>query len=182
MSTPSAKMLVMVGEGFACIRIIGRANFGSSVDFKTLVDELRQKGFNCFILDLSECVLMDSTFLGLLAGLGLKLTTGNGGPVRHGVELFNPSPRITELLETLGVLNLFKITQGTFNPAGPAQTLEHTPANPTKAEVTRTCIEAHQTLMALSPENAARFKDVTQFLAEGLKKNKTEESPHPIQP
>jgi anti-anti-sigma factor len=174
MSTPSANMLVMVGEQLACIRIIGRANFTSSVDFKTLVDELRQKGCNCFVLDLSECVLMDSTFLGVLAGLGLKLTSGNGGPVRHGVELFNPSPRIIELLDTLGVLHLFKITQGTITPAAPTQTLEHTPANPSKAEVTRTCLEAHETLIALSPANAARFKDVAQFLAEGLKKSKIE--------
>ena len=164
----------MVGERFACIRIIGRATFTSSVDFKTLVDDLRQKGCNCFVLDLSECLLMDSTFLGLLAGLGLKLTTGNGEPVRHGVELVNPSPRITELLETLGVLNLFNITHGTFTPATPTQPLEAIPTTPGKAEVTRTCIEAHETLMALSPENAARFKDVTQFLAEGLKKAKAE--------
>jgi anti-sigma B factor antagonist len=182
MSTPSAKMMVMVGDQLACIRIIGCANFTSSVDFKALVDELRQKGCGCFVLDLSECVLMDSTFLGLLAGLGLKLTTVNGGPARHGVELFNPSPRITELLETLGVLNLFNITQGTVNPTTPVQTVEHTPTNPSKTEVTRTCLEAHQTLMALSPENAARFKDVTQFLAEGLKKSKAEESSQPIQP
>ena len=164
----------MVSEQFACIRIIGRANFTSSVDFKTLVDDLRQKGCNCFVLDLSECVLMDSTFLGVLAGLGLKLTSGNGGPVRHGVELFNPSARISELLETLGVLHLFKITQGTLNPTAPAQTLEHTPASPSRAEVTRTCLEAHRTLMELSPANAARFKDVAQFLAEGAKKAKAD--------
>jgi len=31
-----------------------------------------------------------------------------------------------------------------------------------------TSLEAHQTLMALNPENVARFKDVTQFLAEDL--------------
>lgn len=167
-------MLVMVGEQFACIRIIGRANFTSSADFKTLVDDLRQKGCNCVALDLSECVLMDSTFLGVLAGLGLKLGGGNGDQGRHGVELFNPNPRIAELLETLGVLHLFTITQGNPTPAEPTQTLEHAPANLSKAEVTRTCLEAHQTLMALSPANAARFKDVTQFLAEGLKKSKTE--------
>jgi len=172
MNTPSAKMLVMVGEQSACIRIIGRANFTSSVDFKMLVDDLRQKGCGCFVLDLSECVLMDSTFLGVLAGLGLKLSGRNGDQARHGVELFNPSPRITELLETLGVLRLFKITEGAWSPAAPAQPLEHTPANPSKAEVTRTCMEAHQTLMDISPANAARFKDVAQFLAEGMKKSK----------
>jgi anti-anti-sigma regulatory factor len=174
MSTPSAKMLVMVGEQFACIRIIGRATFTSSVDFKTLTNDLREKGCNYFVLDLSECVLMDSTFLGVLAGLGLKLSGGDGGQPPHGVELFNPSPRITELLETLGVLHLFKLTQGAFTPPTPTQPLEHTAANPSKEEVTQTCIEAHQTLINLSPANAARFKDVTQFLAEGAKKSKTE--------
>ena len=174
MPTPAAKMLVMVSEQFACIRIIGRANFTSSVDFKTLVDELRQKGCECFVLDLSECLLMDSTFLGVLAGLGLKLSGGNGERTRQRVELFNPSPRITELLETLGVVHLFRIVQGSFAPAAPAETMERTPQDPTKAELTRTCIEAHQTLMDISPANAARFKDVTQFLAEGAKKSKTE--------
>jgi anti-sigma B factor antagonist len=174
MNAPFAKMLVMVGEQFACIRIIGRANFASSVDFKTLVDELRQKGCKCFVLDLSECVLMDSTFLGVLAGLGLKLSDGNGNRSPRGVELFNPSPRIIELLETLGVLHLFKTTEGTFTPPAAAESIERTPAEPSRAEVTRTCLEAHETLMALSPANAARFKDVAQFLAEGVKKSKTD--------
>jgi len=174
MPAPSAKMLVMVSEQFTCIRIIGRANFTSSVDFKTLVDELRQKGCECFVLDLSECLLMDSTFLGVLAGLGLKLSSGNGHQARHGVELFNPSARITELLETLGVVHLFKITQGSSSPAAAAGAVERTSADPSKAELTRTCIEAHQTLMDISPANAARFKDVAQFLAEGMKKPKTE--------
>ena len=174
MGTPSAKMLVMVSDKFACIRIIGRANFTSSVDFKSLVDELRQKGCECFVLDLSECVLMDSTFLGVLAGLGLKLSSGNGDQARHGVELFNPSPRITELLETLGVVHLFQITQGSSCSAAATEAVERTPADPSKAELTRTCIEAHQTLMDISPANAARFKDVTQFLAEGVKKPRPE--------
>jgi hypothetical protein len=39
--------------------------------------------------------------------------------------------------------------------------------------VTHACIEAHQILMDISPANAAKFKDVTQFLAEGLKKPKS---------
>ena len=164
----------MVGEGFACIRIIGRANFTSSVDFKALFNELSQKGCNCIVLDLSECVLMDSTFLGVLAGFGLKLSAGNGEQSRHGIELLNPSPRIIELLETLGVLHLFKVTAGSVSPPTPTQALEPTPSNPTKAEVTRTCLEAHQTLMDISPANAARFKDVAQFLAEGSKKPKKE--------
>jgi hypothetical protein len=41
--------------------------------------------------------------------------------------------------------------------------------HPTHEQITRTCLEAHQTLMQVNPENATRFKDVTQFLAEDLK-------------
>jgi hypothetical protein len=41
--------------------------------------------------------------------------------------------------------------------------------HPSHEQITRTSLEAHQTLMAMSPENLARFKDVAQFLAEDLK-------------
>jgi anti-anti-sigma regulatory factor len=174
MNTPSARLLVWTGEHCACIRIIGRANFTSSVDFRTLINELRQQGCSYFVLDLAECVLMDSTFLGVLAGFGLKLSAGNGDQGRHGIELLNPNPRITELLDTLGVLHLFKLTQGPLPLPDQTEPRPHAPASPTKAEVTRTCIEAHQILSDISPANAAKFKDVTQFLAEGLKKPKSE--------
>src|SRR5678815_1458935 len=112
MNTPSAKILVFAGEKFACIKIIGRANFNSSIDFKTLVNELLQKRFNYFVLDLSECTLMDSTFLGVLAGLGLKSTGADNNSATPTIELLNANVRITELLENLGVLHLFKSTQG----------------------------------------------------------------------
>jgi anti-anti-sigma regulatory factor len=174
MNTPSARLLVWAGEHCAAIRIIGRANFTSSVDFKALINELRQQGRNFFVLDLAECVLMDSTFLGVLAGFGLKLSAGNGNQGPHGIELFNPSPRILELLDTLGVLHLFTVAQGSVNLPEQAEPQAHTPASSTKEEVTRTCLEAHQTLMDISPANAAKFKDVAQFLAEGLKKPKSE--------
>src|SRR5215472_1795015 len=111
MNTPSASMFVLVGEQFACIKIIGRANFTSSIDFKTLIGELRQKGYTYFVLDLSECALMDSTFLGVLAGFGLKLCGANK-PGASPIELLNPNPRISELLENLGVIHLFKLSEG----------------------------------------------------------------------
>jgi anti-sigma B factor antagonist len=156
MNTPSAKLLVLVGEKFSCIKIVGRANFNSSVDFKTLVSELQQKGYSYFVLDLSECLLMDSTFLGVLTGFGLKLGQGN-------------NPRITDLLENLGVLHLFKLSSGPLKAPEGAEVRAHTPLNPSKEEVTRACLEAHRTLMEANPENVGRFKEVTQFLAEDLK-------------
>jgi anti-sigma B factor antagonist len=171
MNAPSAKILVSVGEKFACARIVGRGNFTSSIDSKTLMDELLQKGYRWFVLDLSDCVLMDSTFLGVLAGLGLKIN-GSEGLNERTLELFNPNARILELLENLGVLHLFKIAQGEIKFPERTEGRELTPANHSREEVKVTCLEAHRTLMELHPQNVSRFKDLTQFLAEDLKKLK----------
>lgn len=172
MSTPSASMSVLVGDQFACIKITGRANFSSSIDFKTLLNGLRQKGYSYFVLDLSGCTLMDSTFLGVLAGFGLKMLPNENEPGVQAIELLNPSPRIIDLLESLGVLHLFKIIQGTVSLPENTQALPHEPVCSTKEEVTRACLEAHRTLMELNPQNVSRFKEVAQFLAEDLKKVK----------
>ena len=168
MATPSVNLLVLVGKNFACIKIAGRANFTSSPDFKTLLAELVQKGYGHFIIDLSECVLMDSTFLGVLAGFGLKMPPDERSGA-CGIELSNPNARVSELLENLGALQLFKVTNGPLQLPDDlkASTLES--IQPTHEQITRTCLEAHQTLMSVNPQNAARFKDVAQYLAEDLK-------------
>ncbi len=165
MNTPSAKLSVYVGERFACVKIVGRANFNSSIDFRTLISELRQKGYNYFVLELSECALMDSTFLGVLAGLRTRENKGG-----QTIELLNPNARITELLENLGILSLFTVTHGKdVVPAGaspvPQATCEHT-----RLETSEACLEAHRTLIELNPANAPKFKDVTQFLMDDIKR------------
>jgi anti-sigma B factor antagonist len=174
MSTPSAKLLVFVSGQLACVRIAGRANFTSSIDFKTVLNELLDKGYTCFVLDLADCVLMDSTFLGVLAGFGLKLLHGrNGEPAEGdiGIELLNPNTRISDLLENLGVLHLFKVIK--VPPTLPAElrAQDTAPASePSSEEVASTCLEAHKILMGICPANVPKFKEVAQFLAEDLKK------------
>jgi anti-sigma B factor antagonist len=171
----AASLLVAVVGRVVCIKVAGKGNFTCSVDFKKLVAELSSRGYKRFVLDLSECTMMDSTFLGLLAGIGLKFGQKNGEPGDEVVELLNPNPRISDLLENLGVAHLFKIVQSAepaaecFQPFAGAST----PAD--RAEVTRTCLEAHRTLMDLNPENLRKFKDVAQFLAEDLKKLESSE-------
>lgn len=168
MATTSASLSVLVGKNFACVKIAGRANFAFSPDFKTLLSELSGKGYAHFIIDLSECVLMDSTFLGILAGFGLKLNP-NGAPTARGIELHNANTRVAELLENLGALHLFKITEGPLQLPADVTACTPAPVNPTHEQITRTSLEAHETLMQMNPDNVARFKDVTQFLSEDLK-------------
>lgn len=165
---PSANLSVLVGKNFACIKIAGRANFAFSPDFKTLLDELAQKGFGHFIIDLRECVLMDSTFLGVLAGFGIKLNRP-GASAERGIELHGATARVSELLENLGAAHLFKLTTGELKLPKNLASCTPESINPSHEQIARTSLEAHQTLMSMNLENIARFKDVAQFLAEDLK-------------
>ena len=167
MNKPSANLLVAVVDDFVCVKIAGRATFTSSIDFKKLIQQLQERGFAHFIVDLSECVIMDSTFLGVLAGVGLKFCDDNGNAPQGHVELLNPNARLTDLLENLGVSHLFRIVQQTTPAADRFEPVACVDAS--RSDVTRNCLEAHELLMRLNPENAGRFKDVARFLAEDLK-------------
>ena len=176
MSTPSAQLFVFVSGHLACVKIVGRANFTTSIDFKTLVNELGEKGFTCYVLDLSECVLMDSTFQGVLAGLAMKFREPeNGNGQTRAIELLNPNARNLDSLESLGVLHLFKVIHSADRlPAEMIVRAAEPAAKPSREEVTRTCLDAHKLLMEICPTNIPKFKEVTQFLAEDLKKLKPE--------
>jgi hypothetical protein len=43
---------------------------------------------------------------------------------------------------------------------------------PTKEEISRNCLQAHELLMRINPDNIPKFKEVTQFLAEDLRRMK----------
>ena len=172
MGAPSGKILVSVGEQCACIKLVGKANCTSSPEFKTLFDELWKKGCLHFVLDLGECAFMDSTFLGILAWSGLKANTPQPDKIERTLELYNPTATIAELIESLGVLHLFKVTQGQVAPLDKAETREIVLPSPSSEACKRASLEAHQLLIELNPANAAKFKDVVAFLAEDLKKLK----------
>jgi len=168
MNESSAKLMVAVCDQVVFIKIRGRGDFNLSLDLKKLFDELRQRGYLRFVLELCDCQMMDSTFLGLLSGVALKFREA-GALQGSSLELINPKPCIEEVLENLGVLHLFKIIHSEKTVEVNYQPLAQT-ADKSKTEVTRNCLEAHRTLMGLDPKNVQKFKDVAQFLADDLKR------------
>jgi len=166
MSSPTLQ--VAVTDHAALVRISGRASFNCSVDFKTLVYELRDRGYRNFVLDLTECPIMDSTFLGVLAGFGLKLPESSGA--KATVTLLNPNQRILDLLDNLGVAHLFCAVNGSNPLSEQFREVRQADGTRGKAEAALTCLEAHQTLMNINPANVPKFKDVTKFMAEDLKR------------
>jgi len=185
MSSSPANVSIWAGDNMAVVRISGRANFQSSVDFKATVLELWHRGTKRFILDLTNCQLMDSTFLGVMAGLGLKFAkeSSAAGPAR--IELLNPSGRIRELFDNLGIIHLFTVLCSP-EPGADLKNLTPVDQNPCgtldRKETTRVCLEAHQLLMKLNDANFTKFKDVTKFLEEDLKRMEGSASSNERQP
>ncbi len=162
--TPAKIYVADLGER-AVIRITGRANCLSSVPFKRVTNSLIERGRRVFTLDLSDCQLMDSTFLGVLVGLNRTLRQYEPD---GGVSLYRPTEQVRVLLDNLGILELFS-TAESLDQAEAAEPVEADEA-PDKTEFTRSSLEAHRTLIDANPENEAKFKEVTRFLEEELKR------------
>ena len=156
----------------AVVRISGRANCLSSVPFKQVVNGLIERGRRAFTLDLSDCQLMDSTFLGVLVGLNRSLGQAESA---GGFSLYQPTEPVRVLLDNLGILELFN-TAESLGKAEDAELVEAGGAVD-KTELTRTSLEAHRTLIDVNPENEAKFKEVTRFLEEDLQQQGTADSP-----
>lgn len=172
MSTPTTTLTVSLNGDAVLVRVSGRAICTAGCDFKKLTEEMLRRGYRRFLIDLQRCDLMDSTFLGLLADLGIKGTEGASPGQTSSVKLYNPNQRVTDILDQLGISHLFEIVRGDESPHvnGHGDTVVASASQYSRAQVSRTCLEAHRLLMELNPENIARFKEVTKFLAEDLQK------------
>ena len=171
MSASNSNLLISVTESEAVIKVIGRANFNVSAQFKQVVHELHKRGTKRFLLRLDECLMMDSTFLGMLAAFGLDKANAPNGDAVPEITLMNPNQRIIESLENLEVAQLFKIVQAAA--ATPDQPFEDATAvcdQPDAKSVTKHALEAHKTLMNIQPANVPLFKDVVRYLEEDLKR------------
>lgn len=167
MSAPVAKIFVQVCGTEVRARICGRANFAASPDFKMLITSMEAKGFQQYVLDLNDCLIMDSTFVGVLASLGDRMDQAGSDAF---VELARPNERIVELIDNLGIADMFRITERDIGALENCQEVDASGAGHTKVELSRTSLESHTTLMHTCPDGVAKFKDVTEFLAEEIKR------------
>lgn len=171
MTTSPANLMVLTGDRFACVKVTGRATFTQAVDFKALLAGLEARGYPCIVIELSECSLMDSTFLGVLAALAARLNVANGECETRAIELRHANARLVDLLESLGVLHLFKMGHEETVDSG-YQTVATDACRQSREDLIQASLEAHEALMQLNPDNVGKFKEVAKFLKDDLKKLK----------
>ena len=95
------------------VKVAGKGSFLNSGNLKEFAREMIERGYRKFIVDLNDCATMDSTFMGTMAGVALRLKELGGGDLR----VVHCPPRSHELLSGLGLDQIFSIQCEWF--AGP---------------------------------------------------------------
>ena len=175
MNSAAAELTVFRAPRFACIRIVGRANFAASPGFKQAVNELIAERPQRFIMDLDQCQLMDSTFLGVLSGGAERFH--EEVPGEHCMELSNANARVTGLIDSLGVGKLFQHVTGTLDLPTDVHAKRLSLSNTTKVQLKETSLEAHERLGTLNNLNRVKFAEITRTLKEDLDKLRAGEPP-----
>jgi len=149
------------------VRVEGKGNFLNSGNLKEFAREMLDRGYRDFVVDLADCAMMDSTFMGTMASVALRLKELGRGHL-HVVHCRN---RSRELLSGLGLDHIFDIhTNGATAPE--CEALERGSSEQSredkKQEQAETMLEAHEALCEAAPENLFRFKDVLDYLKQDL--------------
>ncbi len=162
-------------DGFTWIRCQGKGSFLVSPTVKECGEQRIAAGERCLVVDLEACTGMDSTFMGLLAGLAARLSKLGGG-----VQIAGAGERNRRSLEDLGLDCILEIDP----PAAPwrgrvdevRKVLEPWQAGqlPDLRERARHVLEAHRTLAAANEENARRFAGVVGVLEDQVAREEDE--------
>ena len=168
MSIPSSVLVGSLGRT-VWLKVNGRGTFQNSPGVKEFVKQMIQRGHREFVVDLDACELMDSTFMGTLAGVALRLREIGQG----GLRAVNVNVRNAALLENLGLDQLFLVETGHAADA-PATLRQAEPARDDDAK--ETVLEAHEALIEADAHNAVKFKDVVDYLRQELsQENRTDD-------
>jgi len=153
--------LVDTSSDPVAIRIEGRASFQNSACLQDFFTALLAQGKRRFVMDFANCTSMDSTFLGVLAGVALQFRklTSPGSLV-----LCRLGARNLELVRNLGLHRLLTVDTETVDVNLNAPSALSCVSDRGELESARLVLAAHENLVAADEANRAKFQDVLAFL------------------
>jgi len=170
------RLRVAVQNDSALVKVSGRGTFRISSSLREF--GIAAIGMDCsrIVFDMSGCVGMDSTFMGTIAGLALRLREKRSSS--GSVILCRLSAKTIGLVRTLG---LDRITEPYLDGEEPDEirallgdkddfeTLIQ--RRESDEDTTETMLNAHESLVDVEPDNIKKFRDVIDFLREDLNRN-----------
>jgi hypothetical protein len=154
------------------VKVNGYGSFKEGPSIKRFGAAAEDAGCNLVVFDMESCLGMDSTFMGVMAGLALRMQEDVNGRV----VAMNLSAKTFSLLETLGLNRIIVCYQEGDIPdefkavlADVMDLEELALEGDDKMTSLTTMLSAHRNLVEADPENISRFKDVISYLDQDLK-------------
>jgi anti-sigma B factor antagonist len=172
--TPSGDcLLVKIQKECALACVHGRGSFKNAPSLKRFSFSAFDRGCSLLLLDMARCCGMDSTFMGVLAGIASRLKSVPDGRL----VAINLSAKNLSLLSTLGLDRLIEVHGVDGVPDLIAHYLVDTAHQAEEAETDgigkrntlETMLDAHRELADVSEGNLDRFKDVINYLEQDLR-------------
>lgn len=158
----NGEVLISSQDGEHLVKVTGRATFDCAPALRNLAKELENDTFSLIRVDLSRCEWMDSTFMGVLAMLGLRARTA-----KAVMEICGAGAQNTELLMGLGLGKLFLFRESGIEENG--EWKDGADGSPVQMrEGAETVLEAHKTLMGVDEQNVARFGKVVDLVQKDI--------------
>jgi anti-anti-sigma regulatory factor len=143
------------------IRIEGRASFLNSACLRDFVGQMLKSGKSRFVIDFLRCTSMDSTFLGVLAGLAFELRKSNP---KGSLVLTRMGQRNLELVRNLGLHKLLTVDAEVGGANLESCNTPLSSGERGELENARLVLEAHENLVSADESNRGKFQDVLVFM------------------
>ncbi|MBR2434126.1 MAG: STAS domain-containing protein [Lentisphaeria bacterium] len=153
-------------DGVYLVKVEGRATFECAPALRNLAASLDKENFREIRIDLGKCEWMDSTFMGILAMLGLRAKK-----IGAVISVHYAGQQNTELLCGLGLKKLFLFVDTCSDLDGcPLPVANGEQPKPTAENHARTVLEAHETLMDVDEGNVKKFDKVVDLVRKDLER------------
>lgn len=165
MVVPVDSVEVAIQNHVAYAKVHGRGTFKVAPGLKQFGTASVEQGCQRLVLEMEDCRGMDSTFMGVLAGLAVQLKKKDGEVV-----LRHLSEKNCFLVKILGLSHLIRVEEAGAQPSAMPSGTRVLDAGADKQVLTKTMITAHEVLVEIAPDNMVKFKDVLAFLKEDLQR------------
>ncbi len=161
----SSKISVYFTQDGLLIKVVGKGIVDYCRDLKEEIEKLLSEytKINLYF-DLSETTHLDSTFIGLIVMFDRKLSSSSKGVLY----ILDPSVKVMEILSTMDLLDILKITNIEVNIIGKYRDIE--PNIKRDIVELKLLIQAHENLIQTSPKSKEKFQMLENALKEELKK------------
>jgi len=141
------------------VKVIGKASYLNCEPIRKFLDEQSKERDKRYVIDFSECTSMDSTFMGILVSIALKIRqSAQGG----SIALLNLRGRNLDTICNLGIHQIAEISSENIANEAQLEDLLHSSDN--SIANSETIYRAHKALMNLNDKNLKVFSDVVNYL------------------